>query len=246
MERWLGKRLIGWLWVWLGASALVIVAMANYTPLDLMLADWMFDFSRGQFTYQHVFFFDMVMHSYAKYLLLGVWLVLVVFALLPTKMRPKWLSPAQQYRLRWVAALAIAHSSLVSWLKHQMPHACPWDITRYGGSLDWFPAFAAHTSHMGGHCFPAGHASSGLWLSALCLCWLPHHPRKALVVGLAGLAVGFMLGWCQQLRGAHFLSHTLTSVWLMCALLLCVLSFSSSRYLTGIYPNNDYPKRSYA
>lgn len=246
MERWLAKTSLGWLWIWLGASALVIFTLANYTLLDLMLADWMFDFSRGQFTYQHAFFYDTVMHSYAKYLLAGVWLVLLVFSLLPRKLRPRWLSPSQQYRLRWVAAMAIAHSSLVSWLKHQMPHACPWDITRYGGTADWFPAFAAHTTQMGGHCFPAGHASSGLWLSALCLCWLPHHPRKALAVAVAGLAVGFVLGWSQQLRGAHFLSHTLTSMWLMCALLLCVLSFSSSSYLTRIYSNNTYTKRSYA
>lgn len=245
MERWLTNKGLAGLWLLLGASALAIFAMANYTPLDLMLADWMFDFSRGQFTYQHVFFYDTVMHSYVKYLLLSVWLVLLVFAMLPTRLRPSWLSPAQQYRLRWVVALAIAHSSLVSWLKHQMPHACPWDITRYGGTADWFPAFVAHTSQMAGHCFPAGHASSGLWLSALCLCWLPHHPRKALAVAVAGLSVGFMLGWGQQLRGAHFLSHTLTSMWLMCALLLCVLSFSSSHYLTRIQPNNAYSKRSY-
>lgn len=240
MERWLAKQSIGWLWFWLAASALVIFTMADYTNLDLMLADWMFDFSRGQFTYQHVFFYDTVMHSYAKYLLVGVWLVLLVFALLPKKLRPKWLSPAQQYRLRWVAALAIVHSSLVSWLKHEMPHACPWDITRYGGTSAWFPAFAVHPSDMAGHCFPAGHTSSGLWLSALCLCWLPQHPRKALLVAVAGLTVGFVLGWGQQMRGAHFLSHTLTSAWLMCTLLLCVLSFSHSGYASHRYSKSSH------
>jgi membrane-associated PAP2 superfamily phosphatase len=200
----------------------------------------MFDFSRGQFTYQHAFFYDTVMHSYMKHLLLSVWLLLLVLALLPTGFRPSWLSSAQQYRLRWVTALAVVHSGLVSWLKHQMPHACPWDITRYGGTSDWFPAFAAHASQMNGHCFPAGHASSGLWLSALCLCWLPQHPRKALLVAVAGLAAGFALGWCQQLRGAHFLSHTLTSLWLMCALLLCVLSFSNNGYASSPYSKSNY------
>jgi membrane-associated PAP2 superfamily phosphatase len=240
VERWLTNKGLAWLWLLLGVSAIGIFAMANYTMLDLTLADRMFDFSRGQFTYQHAFFYDTVMHSYIKHLLLSVWLVLFVLALLPTGFRPSWLSSAQQYRLRWVTALAVVHSGLVSWLKHQMPHACPWDVTRYGGTSDWFPAFAAHTPQMNGHCFPAGHASSGLWLSALCLCWLPQHPRKALLVAVAGLAAGFALGWCQQLRGAHFLSHTLTSLWLMCALLLCVLSFSNNGYASSPYSKSSY------
>lgn len=241
MERWLTKKRLVWLWWLLGVSALGIFILANYTTLDIVLADSMFDFDHAQFIYQHAFFYDTVMHSYAKQLLVGAWLVLLALALLPKHLHPTWLSSEQQYRLRWVAALAVAHSGLVSWLKHEMPHACPWDVTRYGGTSEWFPAFAAHAPQMAGHCFPAGHASSGLWLSALCLCWLPHHPRKALVVAVAGLAVGFTLGWCQQLRGAHFLSHTLTSLWLMCALLLCVLSFSKSSY-----GNNTYLKNSYA
>ncbi|HSH85727.1 MAG TPA: phosphatase PAP2 family protein [Methylophilus sp.] len=240
MERWLAYKRLAWLWLLLGMCALGIFAMANYTQVDLMLADRMFDFNSGQFTYQHAFFFDTVMHRYARDLLLGVWLVLLVFALLPGGLRPSGFSSSQQYRLRWVAALAVMHSGLVSWLKHRMPHACPWDITRYGGTSDWFPAFAAHGPQMAGHCFPAGHASSGLWLSALCLCWLPQHPRKALVIALAGLAVGFVLGWCQQIRGAHFLSHTLTSVWLMCALLLCVLSFFNSGYASDLYSKSRY------
>lgn len=240
MERWLTNKRLAELWLLLGACALAIFFMANYTTLDLMLADHMFDFSHGQFSDQHVFFYDTVMHTYAKQLLLGTWLVLLVFAVLPEKLHSKWLSAALQYRLRWVTALAVVHSGLVSWLKHHMPHACPWDITRYGGTQPWFPAFAAHNPLMAGHCFPAGHASSGLWLSALCLCWLPQHPRKALTVAVSGLAIGFVLGWCQQMRGAHFLSHTLTSLWLMCALLLCVLSFSRSGYANHPYSKSNY------
>lgn len=240
MERWVSNTRLALLWLLLGASALAIFFVANYTTLDLMLADSMFDFSSGQFSDRHVFFYDRVMHTYAKQLLLVTWLVLLVLAVLPDRLHSHWLSPALQYRLRWVSALAVLHSGLVSWLKRQMPHACPWDITRYGGTQPWFPAFTEHIPQMAGHCFPAGHASSGLWLSTLCLCWLPQHPRKALAVAMAGLAVGFVLGWCQQMRGAHFLSHTLTSAWLMCALLVCVLSFSRNGYTNLSYSKSNY------
>jgi membrane-associated PAP2 superfamily phosphatase len=97
---------------------------------------------------------------------------------------------------------------------------CPWDVDRYGGAapylrlLDGVPAGWSN-----GACFPAGHASSALWLAAFCVWWLPQAPRKAAAVFAAGLAAGFALGWVQQLRGAHFLSHTLWSVWTAAAVL---------------------------
>lgn len=226
MECWLTKTRLAWLWLVLALSAAGIILLANYTALDISLADRMFDFRLAQFPYRHQFFLETVMHSYARTLLTGLWLAITFMAWLPESLRPARLSPGLQRRLRWVAALGLASSGLVSWLKHIMPHACPWDLTRYGGTSPWFPAFVAHRPAMAGHCFPAGHATSALWLSALCLCWLPHKPVKALLVAITGLAVGLLLGWGQQLRGAHFLSHTLTSAWLMCALLLCVLSLS--------------------
>ena len=57
-----------------------------------------------------------------------------------------------------------------------------------------------------GHCLPAGHASS------------------ALCAGLAALAFGGAVGWLQQLRGAHFLMHTLWSVWIACAVVAVVVA----------------------
>ena len=57
----------------------------------------------------------------------------------------------------------------------------------------------------------------------LCVWWLPHRPRIAASVFAAGIAAGFALGWVQQLRGAHFLSHTLWSLWIAAALVWSVL-----------------------
>lgn len=228
MEYWLNKPRLAWLWLLLGLSGVGIVMLANHTSLDLTLADRMFDTRQGQFSYKHAFFYETVMHSYAKQVLTIFWLAIVALAIWPKRKCPAWLTAERQYRLRWIAAMAVINASLVSGLKHQMPHACPWDLSRYGGSEPWFPTFTAHAQQMAGHCFPAGHATSGLWLSAFCLLWLPQQPRKALFVGFVGLYAGFLLGWFQQMRGAHFISHTLTSLWLMYALLLCVLSFSKN------------------
>ena len=97
-------------------------------------------------------------------------------------------------------------------------------IDRYGGSepllrvLDWVPP-----GWHAGHCFPAGHASAGMWLAALAVFWLPHHPRRALAVFLGGSGVGLLLGWVQQMRGAHFLTHTLSTAWITSAVVLALI-----------------------
>ena len=228
METWLPRRTLIRLWAaWLVAAA-VIVWLANGTHIDIALADHAFDFQQQRFQLRHDFLYETVMHEYAKKILIGFWLFLLFLAAFPATIAQHFSVKPDGYTLRWIVGLALVNSGLVAWMKHLMPHACPWDTARYGGHTLWVPAFAWHAASEAGHCFPAGHATSGLWLSALCLLWLPHQPRKALAVAMLGLATGLLLGWSQQMRGAHFLSHTLSSVWLMCGLLLCVLSFTRS------------------
>jgi len=229
MEPWISSRALIRLWgLWLLAAA-GIVWLANKTHMDIALADRMFDFHLHAFPFKHDFWMETVMHQYAKWLVTALWIVILLIALLPFNKLTTHVSAATRHALRWVAGLALVNAMTISWLKHHMPHACPWDVTRYGGATPWLPAFTSHPAMQAGHCFPAGHASSGLWLSALCLLWLPHAPRKAWLVAIGGLSVGLLLGWAQQLRGAHFLSHTLTSAWLMCGWLLIAVTFSTSR-----------------
>ena len=141
MEPWLSKNRLVQLWSLLGLSAIGIYLLANHTSTDIALADRMFDFQQGRFPYKHGFFYETVMHGYAKTLLTGIWLTMLIFALLPAHLRPAKLSTAYQTRLRWIVALAATHSSLVTGLKHYMPHACPWNVVRYGGTSPWFPTF---------------------------------------------------------------------------------------------------------
>ena len=82
---------------------------------------------------------------------------------------------------------------------------------------------------MPGQCLPAGHASSALWLLSLAVFWLPARPRAAGRVALLALAFGATVGYLQQLRGAHFLTHTLWSIWIAGAIVLALVAAMGAR-----------------
>ena len=102
---------------------------------------------------------------------------------------------------------------LVVLLKWATRTSCPWDNIRYGGSV------VSHSWLWHGwepyECFPAGHATSGFAL----LGWL-YMPRRInnKKIFMTVIVWGIVLGCYQMLRGAHYLTHTLTTLWLACLL----------------------------
>ncbi len=93
--------------------------------------------------------------------------------------------------------------------------SCPWDLQVFGG-------LAPYVSHWnlwvrdggGGHCFPAGHASTGFAFMAAYFGLRQSNAPGATLWLVLALSVGFVLGFSQQMRGAHFMSHTLWTAWL--------------------------------
>ena len=202
----------------LALSALLILGLAQYTDLDLALADRSFDAALQQFAWRDAWFADVVMHRWLKGPLTLCGLALVLAALTEAVWHWPHFDAAGRWALRGSAALAVLVPSSISVTKRLSQSHCPWSLDRYGGHALYVRLFDALPAGIEpGGCFPAGHASSALWLVGLCLWWLPRRPRRAAAVFAAGLAAGLALGWVQQLRGAHFLSHTLASMWIASA-----------------------------
>ena len=107
---------------------------------------------------------------------------------------------------------------------------CPWGVDLYGGKSPFLRLLdVVPEAWQAGHCFPAGHASTAMWFSALAVLWLPENPRRATLVFLAGIGAGFILGWVQQMRGQHFLTHTLWTAWLSSALIVALIAVFAGR-----------------
>lgn len=204
-------------------AALPIFWIGLATDIDLALADSMYDAGAHAFPWRHAWLTDTFSHSLLKAILTlaAAWFIA---AAAWDSWRPRADRDAlDRLRLRVVGLSALLVPLVISMLKQVSVAHCPWDLARYGGYAPYVRLFDTLPSGVhAGHCLPAGHASSALWLVSLCVYWLPRRPQGARRVALAALLLGGTVGWLQQLRGAHFLTHTLWSIWLACAVVLVV------------------------
>lgn len=146
---------------------------------------------------------------------IAAWLVGLASCLAVAWPRGPWRRLPFGRRVQLALAPLLA-AGVVAVLKAASHTSCPWDLADFGG-------VARHLSHWqgwlqgdggAGRCFPAGHAGAGFAFAAGYFAWRADAPRLAWVWLATAVAAGFVLGWAQQLRGAHFMSHTLWTGWL--------------------------------
>jgi membrane-associated PAP2 superfamily phosphatase len=127
------------------------------------------------------------------------------------------LRPVQR-RAGYVALAIALATGIVGGLKAVTNVDCPWDYVEYGGERPRVRLFEDRPdSWPRAKCFPGAHSSSGFALLAFYFALRDSRKRLARVALAAGLVVGATFSVGQEARGAHFVSHDLTSailVWL--------------------------------
>jgi membrane-associated PAP2 superfamily phosphatase len=89
---------------------------------------------------------------------------------------------------------------------------CPWDLAGFGGHNPYVALFADRPDALPrAQCFPGAHASSGFALFCFYFVYRDRSIRVARWMLAAAIAVGIIFSIGQEARGAHFLSHDLTS-----------------------------------
>jgi membrane-associated PAP2 superfamily phosphatase len=221
---------------WIGLALfltfpLLIIWIEMCTDIDLRLADAAFDPQRRIFPWREAWIADTFSHVVLKRMLVALAIAFVLAALgdLVAPRRWSWL---RRYQIRVVALSAVLVPLSIALLKQSSDSHCPWDLARYGGSEPYVRLMQVlPVGSEPGHCLPAGHASSALWLISLAVFFLPARPRAAMGVFVSMMGFGFSLGWLQQLRGAHFLTHTLWSVWIAVFLVAAIAIMLDRRRL---------------
>jgi membrane-associated PAP2 superfamily phosphatase len=102
----------------------------------------------------------------------------------------------------------------VSIIKHASHTSCPWDLQEFGGVARYVSHWSWGVGDGGpGGCFPAGHASAAFAYVGGYFVLRRVSPRAAVIWLWTAVVAGLVLGVAQQLRGAHYMSHTLWTAW---------------------------------
>ena len=192
------------------ALACVLLLAWDASGLDLTLARAFGD-AQG-FALRNNAFLQLVLHDGMKHL---AWLLALLLCLgLGWPVGPLETLPFAR-RLQWVLSALLAWAC-VALLKTGSHTSCPWDLQQFGG-------VARYLSHWqgwqqgdggGGRCFPAGHATTGFAFVGGYFALRERWPAQARIWLGAAMGIGLVLGLSQQLRGAHFMSHTLWTAWI--------------------------------
>lgn len=128
----------------------------------------------------------------------------------------------RQWYARLVLFLSLILTPLiVGLIKHYSGVWCPSELTQYGGDHTFRLLFQLHPlDEQVGHCFPAGHASAGF--AFLALYYLPAAQKQRLKFAAVGMTMGWVMGLYQMFKGAHFLSHTTTTMCIAGLIAVCV------------------------
>lgn len=195
-------------------AALSLMAITLWTDVDLWLADSAFNAGAGIFPLRDAWITATFNHVILKraFTALALLILVAVSWDLCSPLPWNWL---RRFQLRIVAFSALLVPTTISLLKQVSDSHCPWDLQRYGGSEPYIKLFELMPAGVSaGHCMPAGHASSALWMISLSVLFIPDRLLHASIVLMLLLVFGVGVGWLQQLRGAHFLTHTLWSAWI--------------------------------
>jgi membrane-associated PAP2 superfamily phosphatase len=194
--------------LWCLGSLLLLMAW-DYSGLDRAMAHW-FGAASG-FALESHWLWRGVLHDDIRFL---PWLL--ELGLLVAMVRPfgalKQLEPLRRAQLALTTLIALL---LVSNIKLHSLSSCPWDLQEFGG-------MATYVSHWawgvrdggGGGCFPAGHASAGFAFLGGFFAFRHGLPQTARRWLAGALLAGLVMGLAQQVRGAHYMSHTLWTAWL--------------------------------
>lgn len=200
-------------WNWLVMPGILAVAtflIGETTDIDRALTRIAFDTDSGTFPLRTSFWLDVVLHHWAKYVVVTMGgLVAAGYALsflLPV------LKGSRSLMLFLLLAMSLAPLS-VTLGKSMSDRHCPWSFEEFGGTIPYIPPFTPLPPGVeAGRCFPAGHASTGFALMAWYFGAYAQGRRRAARVLLAGaIAIGLLLGAGRMLQGAHFASHVIWS-----------------------------------
>ena len=215
-------------------AALIISSLLMDGGGDFWVADHLYRLQGSRWALRDAWLTNNLLHRGGKNL--STLLAIVVAATCIWAWRKKRSNNCTAH-LRWpllyLFCAYVIGALTVSALKSFTNMDCPWNLVRYGGARVFVGLFETRPPGMPrGVCFPAGHASAGYAWVSLYFFTLMVRPAWRWMALAAGLMIGAIFGWTQQVRGAHFLSHDLWTL-LICWVVALGLFMVWQRWFVG-------------
>ncbi|MBC8209673.1 MAG: phosphatase PAP2 family protein [Gammaproteobacteria bacterium] len=190
------------------------IVLFEYSSLDVQLQQLFYDHTSRQWLVDRdnailkLLLYDGVKLAYILFVMVLLFNVLFF--------RKKILVKQYQTGLLIVLLSCVLEPALVGSLKSVTNIPCPRDLTLFDGSYPHVTLLSTYPSSFHQEksiqCYPAGHASGGFALMSLFFLFRQTRNR---VIGLAsGFVTGWVTGAYKMLIGDHFLSHTVTTMFL--------------------------------
>jgi membrane-associated PAP2 superfamily phosphatase len=183
-----------------------LIAVEQLTDLDRAITRLFVDSQAHAFPLRYSFLLEVVMHHWTKYAVITVG-AFVGAAIVFTYIVPPWKS-LRRILVFLLLSMALAPASVTIGKAISHRH-CPWDVDEFGGLVPYSHLLEPLAKGVEpGHCFPAGHASTGFVLMAFYFAAYALGRRRAARHALLfSLVAGLVLGFGRALQGAHFVSH---------------------------------------
>lgn len=230
---------------WLNHAVFPLIAFCmmlfifNITELDLSISDIFFNHALHKWSYGESWWSVTLIHIWGKDLIAAIFIAsLLGFGL------SFFVKRFETFRFvcAYIAMTIFIATVIVALLKQYSNVDCPWDLQFFNGVKPYYHIFSHKPSNfVAGKCYPGGHSSGGFSLLLLYFLFLDYKKSYAYMGLGIGLTMGAIFGFGQLVRGAHFVSHDMTSAmicWLIALVLYKIFMYSRMERFLARNPSN--------
>lgn len=214
----------------LGFAALFLWFVFDYTKLDLWISSLFYDPETGLWPYKYTFWTYQILYLGSKNLLTGYGAILLL--LFGGSFKNQKLAPYRPIFLFLILCLALIPLEIAG-LKEIARKSRPEQVYQFGGTLPHTGLFQFLWNEYDARNWPGGHASGGAALLSLYFPLRLYSKRWGHLALFGALLFWGLMSWDQVMRGQHFLSHNLWTLWFAwLTILLLYQYFFEKRFLS--------------
>lgn len=170
-------------------------------------------FSNNEWIYRDNFFLEKILHKGGVLFSTTILICFIGYFIY------LWIKKTQdKKRLQYIGFIVV--STLITilavfFLKRWSTLPCPWNSTIYGGGTIRPSIWQMFSLNFpSAHCFPGGHASAGYSFLSIYFGYLYVYGKRNWLSLVPGVLLGVIFGITQQMRGAHFISHDMGTIFI--------------------------------